>query len=105
MACLQSPVECDRTWQQVHCQNGVNLVVKLTVSCYPNMYAGFRIILPSFHPGSDRRMVKVPVVLEGLARVALVHSRASIMEHAWYWRFLLSSVLSSADVGSSPLAW
>jgi hypothetical protein len=101
---LQSIVECNRTWQWVHCWKGVNLVVKLTVRRWPNMYVGFRMILANFCPGSDRRMVKVPVVLVGSASVALVQIGASMMAQAQYWRFLLSSVLSSANNGSSPLA-
>ena len=79
--------------------------VKLTVSRCPYMYMGFHMIPASFHPGLDRRMVKAPMVLVGLASVALVQIGASITEQARYWRFLPSSVLSSADVRSSPLAY
>jgi hypothetical protein len=48
--------------------------------------------------------VKALVVLVGLASVALVQIGALMTEQAWYWRFLPSLVLSSAEDRRSPLA-
>ena len=92
-------------WHRAHCQKGVNRVVKLTVSRCPNIYVGLQMIPASFLPGSESRIVNAPVDLDASASVALVQIGASMTAQARYWRFLLSSVLSSAEVGSSLLAW